>query len=1596
MPGASGENGMSPRSIRARACALLCLLLAGQVAAQVAGSPTVSASDEFGQKRRPGEVVQPDGVTPFGEIVDAYDGSISWSQVDGSLIGAGPSMEIRRSFHIPDLPLSRTARPALDAGLGDWVLDIPRLETLSAPLDDGSGWFFADDDNRCAHLGAAPDAGGLSAGDWWHGYTLSVDGVSQTVLARTDGSTPPLQMSGPEGPIVFKGLTRKGWSLGCTTHDWRGAPTQGFVAVSPEGTQYWLDRMSSRSADSMDRGDGTALSRRRVSMLPSRVVDRSGNVVTYEYDDNDNLVRMSGPRGEIRFTWQSWMAPTGEQGWTLSNASATGPFESRFWGYAYSVDAGVPRLRQVLNADNSSWTFDMARLQSPLDGTSLYQGCDFTGVSGGAAQSAATMTGPSGITASFIVGTITRGDGAVHRICNSSAGAPTLKLPHAYRQASLVSKTYTGAGLDGLTWNYVYSPAAPSWDTDCVAGCVAQVWTDVIDPTRRTTRYTFSNRFDATYRQLLATDRYDSMFVGQALRHDEYSYAASDAGPWPARLGDNLQLYVNNAALETRTPLIRRITVQDGDTYQYLASEFDALGRPGRSIRSNSFSALGLDVRVERFDDIAHGVLDQPLRSVNVANGEEIDRTVYDTANSGRAIERWRFGRKLGTYSYDAQGNLAQVTDANGHSTTYGEYQGGVPTTTTYADGSSEQRSTDAFGQPRSFKDAAGITTSYGYAWPGHLSTIGRTGADGSAGPVTSINESQVYDGSAGLNGMHWARDEDGPHGHTRILFDALMRPVLVSHDGDGAVFVRYDGATERRVFESYKTDFVGQQPPSQGATTDYDGLGRVTQVRRNQPDGSLRTTSTTWSGHGQRSVTDPNGNVVLFTYLAFDQPAYNTLLAVMGPGDGTRTIERNVYGEPLSTTQGDTRTSTSRHLFYDSFHRLCRVASPERGSEIVGYDAADHVVWNVAGMPYYGAGCAQEQVAEASKTVRGYDAMYRPTSIVYPAGSDPAAFTYDVFGQVATATTGKTAWTYGRNAFGALTTATLAVDGFQWRFDYARDASGAVSSLTYPDGTNVAYAPDSTGRSTRVGDYATQIIRAPDGTLKSFLFGNGSTYLAQKDDGAPIRNLSYGSGGTIALSQDYGYDANGNLTYIVDVGPTGQGARTLRYDARDRLVDVAGSASAYEFYSYDGLDRLVSATLQGGNTTYTFDSRNALANASSMSGQHTYAYDMRGNPVLRDNVAYTFDAADHLLSIGNQAAYTYDAAGRRAKSVTPLGTTYHAYDLAGRLMWEYDPATAVGTRFMYIDHKLIAMASVSGSRVIGHVDGVVTSGSDAWLQGWACAVAFPSSISVNAYAGDPANGGVALGTFVANVASEPALQSSCYANGSAWRFRIALSDDARSRYAGRPLFVRGLPPAGGASTLLDGSGSVNMPVPSPLPSSTPAVLGSSARGNIVDVRWTAAAKATRYELVVIDRGQRRTFSTNASLPSGVNGLADGTYTFEVKPCNNSGCAAATVSAPVVVSHAANLPAYPVLRTGGTAATTATYSWAAVPNATRYELDQMSGGVATSTYRGAGLQVSVTAGSAFWYRLRACNANGCGVYDITAPVNVTNAQGTHR
>ena len=109
-------------------------------------------------------------------------------------------------------------------------------------------------------------------------------------------------------------------------------------------------------------------------------------------------------------------------------------------------------------------------------------------------------------------------------------------------------------------------------------------------------------------------------------------------------------------------------------------------------------------------------------------------------------------------------------------------------------------------------------------------------------------------------------------------------------------------------------------------------------------------------------------------------------------------------------------------------------------------------------------------------------------------------------------------------------------------------------------------------------------------------------------------------------------YDNNSNITQLVN-------------EWRDT---TSTWHSDTELYSYDGLDRLTSA--------------------SCTSWSHNYSYDKAGNRTTKDGVTYTINTVNEVTGLSDGTSFTYDSNGNRTGKTKGTDTWAYTYNYANKL----------------------------------------------------------------------------------------------------------------------------------------------------------------------------------------------------------------------------------------------------------------------------------------------------------------------------------------
>jgi hypothetical protein len=597
-------------------------------ATQIAQAQSVEPYEELRASIGVDTFLPATGPAAFGEMINPFTGELRLLQSEAVLDGTGPALGLTRQF----IPGSHRAGWPRTGAFADWELALPRIVTLSAKYNDGHGWRVpgAVPFARCSAFaapakidarpagerssgmgpiivapghpigvadgGTALDPAAIDANVWWQGYHLELPGADrQEVLARAPGNSLAPQMNWADGsPMHFPLVTSSQWQFACLGRTDSDESGEAFLAVAPDGTKYTFNHMTYAWAPGLQLDGIGTIERVQASLLPSRVEDRFGNVLTYIYDGSRLIGLRREGEAELRIDYRADHPSLVDKVTLRPNIAAP-----RVWTYAYEhLGTGRETLSSVTHPDGTASRFDLGAL---AEANMTFSGTGTCRVPGNVHPEyfVGEMTGPTGLHARLRLLPILRGRAQVAEDCESARTFPW--QPSSFYVFALAHREYSGAGMEPMAWQYRHSPFNET-----------PAWTDITDPDQRVTRLAISNRADETEGQVSAV-QIDRGANGLAARDTSFAYAGAQQGPYPTRLGASPRSRINAAATGVITPLRMRTIRQEGDTYTSENKAFDIFGKPTQVSRGNSIKEQpSLALGMAYLDDLPHWVLGLP------------------------------------------------------------------------------------------------------------------------------------------------------------------------------------------------------------------------------------------------------------------------------------------------------------------------------------------------------------------------------------------------------------------------------------------------------------------------------------------------------------------------------------------------------------------------------------------------------------------------------------------------------------------------------------------------------------------------------------------------------------------------------------------------------------------------------------------------------------------------------------------------------------------------------------------------------------------------------------------------------------------------
>ncbi|WP_186294669.1 RHS repeat domain-containing protein [Shewanella algae] len=1279
----------------------------------------------------------------LGDQFDPAMGGISFTQTDINIPGNSKlPVQLVRVLSGPDGWFSDSREFA------SWSLQIPHIrssfvsEKGKTPETSGSatrqlnGWLRGTacssnlSGNEFTLIGREGTAH-VRERDYWGGDSISIPGKgSQKILLDSNGKKVTANdysiscYNGPNGYEGFKVVDDSGISYYFDVEkrvksikELEYHPSTPAVPCIPNTTS---NPCSIPTLPDPTSAPGIIVNKYAIFMLVSKVEDRRGNWVKYSYS-GDKITSIEANDGrKINFSYNSL-------GY-ISSATYAGKT------YSYTYDpTGVATLNKVTRPDGKFWLFKHEK-------TANQPGNNFWNprVMGEHTQAPMTsscpaaysgpfieMIHPDGMRGEFILSEIYQGRTEVPKIPKPNPqkwpqNMVGYYIPKCSTMFSLTQKKLIDLEGKTLTWDYSYSSNLGAFQGEgkrAIYGLNAADFPSVdIGDLKRTTikspigdkqEMYFSRRFDWSEQSLLF-ERIVST-SGELISHREYT---KQKGKYRGKSNVYNDYTSSQRVLEKKIINKQR---ESSTTTNYLTEtvSFNAYEAPLIMKEHSSSQSDTLYYKKLYHHNTAINLLNVPagvMVSRDGVNWKEANRQEFYTSGNGigQVYRSWIAGKHISTNTYHTDGNLLQTSynGSNRYEKFENYYRGKarkitLPCATTNGcttvNGSTANTmvallEVNADGTTKSVTDFNGNKVSYSYNPIGWLTKIDYADPKWADKVISYATVTTANDGISGSGIAAGSLRQSITQGNyeKRVYHDALLRPVF-TRERDIA-----NGTTTR--YQAFEYDHENRQtlasfPSSNAASrvgmaTEYDALGRiVTQTRTSDNSSSSRD----YLAGNKVAVTDSEGNTTTTTYLAYGQPTYDKPLLIEAPNTDDISLDYNEFAQVTSIRQGNI---TEKRL-YDNYQQLCKSIRPETGITAYGYNAQRQQIWRALGTNGSSTSCDAASVPASHKTLLGYDNLGQLRTENFPDTTPDRTYSYDANGNLKTLTAGNISWSYLYNSQNAIDKETLSLDGKSFVLDWEYNNLGAVSSLKYPSGALVDFAPNALGQATKAGNYVTGVSYHPNGQVKQFTFGNGIVRNVEMDTSGRIDLLTDSKSGVIKNKLDPSYDGNDNLVRLIDWVDRNNDIDNLVYDGVDRLLSADGRWGTGR-YTYDGMGNILSRTLNNVNIGYSYNNLNQL---SKLSGAYAYGYqyDTRGNVTHNGRYPLSYNLGQQMVS-AKGINYSYDGHNRRVRKTESGKNSYSVYSQGGQLLHRVSE-NGMKTDSIYL-----------GKTIVAEVDGAIAA----------------------------------------------------------------------------------------------------------------------------------------------------------------------------------------------------------------------------------------------------------------------------------------------
>jgi RHS repeat-associated protein len=737
---------------------------------------------------------------------------------------------------------------------------------------------------------------------------------------------------------------------------------------------------------------------------------------------------------------------------------------------------------------------------------------------------------------------------------------------------------------------------------------------------------------------------------------------------------------------------------------------------------------------------------------------DQLEQTVVEDTVTGESITT--------QYRYDANRNLAQSVDGNGHvqkidydpedqitsrtfgwsatdtdgiytesfgynlngqqnSTTHGS---GAITRTTYDDYDRQESVIRNYQETPTGADDENLTTTTAYDDAGNV--ISTTQADGviNTNSFDALNrETERAADTAGEN-IVMTTDYDAAGNAvlrtdhrgvaTQQLYDAVNRPQVITQDFTA------DGTTGKNL----------------STTTTYDNNGNVDTVTDHR---GVHTRTTYNALNSPASVTqdysaDSSGEN-LVTALTYDR--LGNVSSTTDPSGKVTTNTHDGFSRLTEEVIDDGGIGISTAHTYDSVGNVLTVTDDLGNETGYGYDAlkrktgTTYADGTTTQDSFNASGNRDERVTQNGDTLTyAYDDVNRLSTLTFPDG-DTQSFTYDEMDRVLTANDSRnsSAITRTYNGLGETTSETQSDGTVSNIVATTYNYPAGSKTLTYPSGTEITHTMDTLDRLASVARGSNTILENTYNDAANTVersYGNGVHTTRAADDLNRITSISSSVG-----QYSYTYDDAGNRTGMTRGHLSGNNMDAYAIDSADRVTGVhynadstthadVSTSTTFANYAIDSLGNRLTVDDNGTQMTYGpndgTESTNVMHQYDSIDAE-TLTYDDNGNLENDGSNRYTFDELNRLTEVttedGTGISYAYDTQGRRVRADADGTVTHYIYD-GINVIEEQDSSGSTQREFVYrdgIDQPLQMADNVSSTTYTYHTDalGSVTELTD-------------------------------------------------------------------------------------------------------------------------------------------------------------------------------------------------------------------------------------------------------------------------------------------